>query len=121
MTTYLPTAAEVAELRAAVMYRYEAGDVDVAAIDSDWVRHAVSQPDSGLIDVIDALAAAVRPPLGYVAVADRDGTATIIGPAWSTAAKAENSKARLEENCARNPSIWHGATFLIGEIQAARP
>lgn len=56
MTAYRPTADEVAELRAAVLYRYQAGEPNPDAITSDWVRGIVSQPDGGLVDVIDALA-----------------------------------------------------------------
>jgi hypothetical protein len=58
---YVPTAAEIAELRAATLYSYEAG-VPPSSIASDWVRKVVGQPDGGLVDVIDALKVAQEVP-----------------------------------------------------------
>ncbi|MGV9540892.1 hypothetical protein ACWDSF_06165 [Nocardia beijingensis] len=51
-----PTPAEIAELRAATLYSYEAGSPNLESITSDWVRGVVSQADGGLVDVIDTLA-----------------------------------------------------------------
>ncbi|KIA63025.1 hypothetical protein [Nocardia vulneris] len=50
-----PTPDEVAELRAATLFSYEAGEPP-KVVNSDWVRGVVSQADGGLVDVIDTLA-----------------------------------------------------------------
>ncbi|WP_306365481.1 hypothetical protein [Nocardia sp. CC227C] len=75
---HLPSAAEIAELRQAVLDDYEAPDPDRVWV-SGWAERVHGRPDGGLVDVIDTLAAACariteleQNSLGYVIVLRND-------------------------------------------------
>ena len=53
----IPSSEDIDEVRAATAYRNQGGAPDLSDCGS-WVHHVMAQPDGGLVEVIDALAAA---------------------------------------------------------------
>lgn len=123
VSAYRPTAAEIAELRAAVLYAYEAGEPGLDGITSVWVRDVVSQPDGGLFDLIETLAALVVPPLGYLVLSRNPDTGRLQpqGRTFPTVELAECQRQYLETPPGPRIPFRSGTQLLVAEVREVQP
>lgn len=53
---YVPTLAEIAYVRRAVLHSYEAGEYPDYSGQTPWIREILDQPDGGVVSLLDNLA-----------------------------------------------------------------